>query len=274
MRSKEKNKWWIPAIIGVLTLILGMIAVELGFGYTKRRWDGRTRFTVVDLKNPITIWSVDPTDTTLVKFVLPDDLDVPTIGKGRWSAKSLPELTKKYGVGWAADSLSAFLGIPYTGVAGKMSFWDEASWVLLKRGKSVESVEIEDSNLITKKTAPDGMVSYGLSSLWKKRVGDTFFSSVLASSGWRLSVFNPTGVAGLGAKIARIAETAGYKVVSLSEGKDKPHNCVVLSRKDEREKLGVVWLQRYFNCDLAENDKLGSSELELILGDRFVEWAD
>jgi len=274
MRYKEKNRWWIPVIIGIGVLILGMVLVELGFSYTKRKWDGRSRFTVIDIRNPITIWSTDTGDTILLKFVLPDELDVPTIGKGRWVAKSLPELAKIHGVMWVADSLTAYLGVPYTGVLGKMGFWDELSWRLVSRGKNIEEVKIADSNLVIEKTAPDGLITYSLSSLWKKKAGDLFFSAQLAASGWRLAVFNPTGVSGLGAKVARIAETAGYKVVSLAEGKEKPENCIVQSHPDQKTKLGVVWLVGYFNCDLIENPRMGNLEIELILGDRFALWAD
>lgn len=273
-REKGIGRGWLMAGVGVLIVVLGMLGVEAVMSFSQKKWDGETRFTVVDVRGPVSVLSIDPGDTQVTRLLIPDELEIPTVGRGRWTAKAIPELAKKYGTKWAADSISAYMGIPFIGVMGNLGFWDEISFRLLTRGMTVNEVDMSGTSWLSKKTAPDGQVTYDLTSLWKKKAGEMFFSSVLAIQGWELSVVNPTGVAGLGAKLARIAETAGFKVIALSEGKDKPEKCIIQGQSTAKESLGINWLNRTYGCEFVANEDLATTSAVLILGDEFSGWGD
>ncbi len=272
---RKQSRMGLAAIVlGVVVLAAAAGAVELWSGFVKRSWDGRSRFTVLELANPVVIWTMERGDTQILKLVVPDDLEVSTIGKGVWAARAMPELAKKYGVDWAADSVSAFLGVGLTGVSGHMGFWDTLSWMTLQWGKETKEVKMAGSVWLTQKVAPDGLNVFHLSSAWKQKAEEIFFSSAIAAEGWKLSVINTTSVSGLGAKVARIAEAAGYKVIALAQGADTPQSCRVEGRLEQKESLGLTWLQNNFSCEFATADNLDTNELKLIVGKKFESWGD
>lgn len=127
---------------------------------------------------------------------------------------------------------------------------------------------------LIQKAAPDGLNVYHLSSAWKGKSEELFFSSAIAAEGWKLTVVNPTSVAGLGAKAARIAEAAGYKVIALAQGSDTPQSCRVESGAEQEEGLGVTWLVNNFGCEFATTESLDTNEIRLILGKKFESWGD
>jgi hypothetical protein len=266
-------RWWKAAIwVGVIVgLVVG--GAEMWSDFSGRRFDGKTRFTrLVPTEDTVEIWSFDPADGELIRLILPPELEVTTIQRGRWMAKAMPNLGDKYGWKWFGDSLAAFLGIPYTTVANAEGFWDRMTWMWLTRGKPVKDIEVIKTTWVVERTALDGQVVYDLSPAWQTKIGELFYSAAVAAGGWKLAVYNPTGVAGLGAKLARIAETQGFKVVVLAQGEGEEENCRVRAAEMSKEKTEVRWLKNYFGCDEETSGQLNADEVELIVGKRFSGW--
>ena len=91
----------------VVALMLGG-AIMLVVSYKGRRWEGRERFTVIQLGPPVVVASFDPQTGRGIKIELPDELEIETVGgRGTWR---LGVLLKAGEARWAADSVAEALG--------------------------------------------------------------------------------------------------------------------------------------------------------------------
>ncbi|OGD08199.1 hypothetical protein A2397_05675 [Candidatus Amesbacteria bacterium RIFOXYB1_FULL_44_23] len=265
---------WIKIVVGsglVILLIAGLF--EIAGSYQRRLWGGKSRFTVVSLGQPTIIYSVDPAFKGVgVKLILPDDLMVDTVdGRGTWKVGVLRPLEKKYGKAWLIDSLENSLGLMITDKLPLTNFWDFLGYGLTTFGIDWEEVKVSETYL-EEGTDPDGEKVLGLSMYWWKKVGELFFSANVASEGWQVSVFNSTNTTGLGYKMARVVETAGFKVIRVADTNQKTEKCVIKSNSADRNVWATQLLIKKWSCRWQENKELQEKEIELIVGESFSGW--
>jgi hypothetical protein len=261
-----------------LFVLMAVGTVEIWQSFNQRRWDGLSRFTVMEFdktRKDIRVLSVDPGTRAAVRMIIPEGMEIMTVGgKGVWKASSVTQLASKFGPVWAGDSVSDFLGIPYTAVAGDMSFWDELAWKILVRGVQWNELNLEDTGWIEESRDPDGAMVLGLNDVGKKKIGEIFYSTGLAKQGLQITVFNTTGVTGLGTRFSRIPENAGFKVIKVGEMDENIRQCQVQSNMHVRENAGVKWLIKNCRCMWKENNQLTDAEVNILVGEDYRVWLD
>ncbi len=261
----------------VLILIgMGIISAEVFNNYQRRVWDGFSRYTTVKTRgngDNISVSSIDPETGSGVKVILPGEMEIPTVnGKGIWKISSLSKLGLKNGVKWVADSVADFLGVPYTLVWEEMGFWDKLAWWNVSRGVEYKEISLADTSWIEENTDPDGEKVLGLSNIGQKNIGEMFFSSKLAKENLNVSVYNTTGIGGLGTRFSRVVENAGFKVVNVAAGKENIEKCEVRSNTNMKQNTGVRWLVRYFECMWSADPDLGDREVSIRIGKEYAGW--
>lgn len=243
---------------GVAIVFLALAAGIAGWGMRLER----VRMTEVVIGRPVTVVSVDPVSRQGLRLVLPDELEVETVGgKGRWRAKAMEELGRKFGRKWAADSIADYLEIAHnTGSLG----W---KWWWLKRRAVWQSLDLE-AGWVAPKTAPDGARVLELTGEARKKMGEWFMSEALASERLEVTVVNTVGVAGLGTHAAGVIENAGMKVAAIENSQVDVGECVVMGGKS----LGAEFVRKAFGCRQEKGEKMGEKEVRLILGSDYLKW--
>ena len=82
-------------------------------------------------------------------------------------------------------------------------------------------------------------------------------------------MFNSTDVLGLGYKVARVAETAGFKVTTVADALEKIQRCLVKSNLANKNNWVTKLLVKKWACRWKAGGALQDKELELIVGDGF-----
>lgn len=260
-------------ILGNFFIGILLVSSVTGFlSFRNRTWRGQDRFTVVTLEDGVKIQSFDPQNQQGKILLLPQDLEIQTVGgRGRWRIGALPELAKKFGERWAADSVTDYLGIGYTAIDNHLAGWDTFSWWWNGRSVEWQTVKLEDTGLLKEFVAPDGTKLQDLAPTWNSKAAEWFTSSAIAQEGMNLTLVNSTDVAGLGSHAARSITNAGIRVSAVSGQSEEINGCVVESTKADKEKLSTVWVKRTFGCSWNENGDL-QNELILKLGTHYREW--
>jgi hypothetical protein len=263
----------------LLVLIIigaGIISTEVFNSYQRRSWDGLSRFTAVKTGRngeDISVLSVDPETGSGVTVVLPGEMEIPTVnGKGVWKISALSKLGLKYGSKWVADSVADFLGVPYTLVWEEIGFWDRLAWWNVSRGVEFKNISLTDTSWIEENKDPDGEKVLGLSSIGQKKIGEMFFSSRLAKENLNISVYNTTGIGGMGTRFSRVVENAGFKVVNVAASQENIENCEVRSNTNMKQNTGVRWLVRYFECVWSTDSDLGDRDVNIRIGKEYAGW--
>lgn len=257
-------------------LLIVVIIISAGLTglivYGQRKWDFQSRFTVIELKSPVTISSFDPSTKQGVIITVPDNLLVDTVsGRGSFMASVLAKAGQEWGDAWSAESLADYLGITYTGIAGKLSLTDRFLWWFNGRKVSWEKIALAETSLVTELKDPDGIVVLRLAEHWPERAEDWFSSTNLAREKINVNIVNSTDVPGLGAHAARIIENAGVRVVAVSNSQTKFDKCRIESSEAEFKSLTGRWLQSQYKCDeVIKNDKPG--EIILTIGSDYKKW--
>lgn len=244
-------------------VLLVLLGVAVGVWFAGRgTWDGKSRFTVVSIGDAVKVESVDPAISGGVRFELPGNLEVETVGgKGKWRVEVLGKLAKKYGVRWAADSVADYLGIGYTAEKGGLWWW----WK--RRETEWREVDMVTEGLVREVTEVDGQKVLVTSENWEPSVRKWFVSGAIANENLSVEVENASGVDGAGINAARMIETAGIKVDKVESGEAENGKCTVVTSVEDKKKLGVVWLMRQLGCKW----KVGEG-VKVILGRDYGSW--
>lgn len=234
------------------------------FGRGQREWDGKVRFTVIELGPPVVIMSFDPQTQKGLKLKLPDDLEVQSVGgRGKWRAAVLAKAGENK---WGADSVAETLGITYVAVKDKMVMWDRWMWELVARKGEWQEINLEETALVEKEASTDGIMIWHLLPAWKLKVGGWFSSAAIASEQLKVRVINTTAVPGLGAEAATAIDNMGMKVVEVSSREPVRQKCLV---RGPRNLLGVRSMVKWFGCDYQVGE---GAELEI--GEEYRRWKD
>lgn len=242
----------------VIVLVLAAIA---GGMFVSRKWDGKTRFTIIDVKEGVNIESWDLQNKTGFKIKIPDNLEIQTSDGSKWLAVKIGRVSSPQ---WAAWEVSKSLGIPYTSEKSKLGLWDRLQWWLGTRSIDWQVIDMTEKGWTVETRAPDGLEIRKLSPKWETVTRDLFSSAVLINEGIGLTIINFSGIDGYGNLLARIVENAGIKVNMIKTGDGNLKGCLIKGNKEALKSLSAKNLLRIFTCRSQVED-LGR-DLELDLG--------
>ncbi len=235
------------------TLAILVVAMSL---LTGGKWDGRSRFTVISVNGGVRVASFDPQTGEGVKITFPQNwMIVGTEGKGEWLADKVGR----------ADLVAENLGILYTADAASMSWGDKLLW--WGWGKRVKWREIEGEQWMKKEQTVDGVEVWRLKETWDTVPREMMASAAVLTERLMVTVINTTSTPGLAAKIAKMLESSGLRVVATRTEEMPVQGCQVRSSKQSRLKIGVKLMMRSLGCSFREAE-LGENEVELFFGQR------
>lgn len=248
-RSLNKRPKGRASALLALLLFLG-VGVWMGGQYWARKWRGVGRFTLIGLENGVLIESLDPVNGWGVRMILPDELEVETVGgRGRWKAGNLRRGGDKFGTRWAADSVADYLGVGYIAVRGEMTAWDWISWWWLGRTVKWQEIDLERRGWVEEAVAVDGEKLVKLGPEWPGEARTWFVSSELAQEALSVTVVNTTDISGLGTHAARALESAGIRVGMIkSDTEAIADKCVVRASEENLKSRGVAWIVGTHGC--------------------------
>ncbi len=230
--------------------ILAILAMGLSiFG---GRWDGRARFTAIDVVGGVEIRSFDPVTGEGFKMKLPHNLEIETVGgRGKWLSAKIGQAGNK---SWAADSVADYLGIMYTTTTKS---WSElGSWFVMWR-----EVDMVKMGWVRPVQTVDGVEIMKLTQAWETAGRELFISQTVATQGWMIEVVNATGEVGAAARAARRIESSGMRVVKLDN-----RELIMDDRCEARSRKIVNLLVREWGCKWVEDRSLGEKEIVLTIG--------
>lgn len=259
--------WKLMVFLG-LVLIAGMIAGWIT--YDKRAWKGQERFTLIKTGVTVSIESFDPVTKKGIKLSLPDNLEVETVnGRGKWLAGALPRLADKYGWEWVGESISDFLGIGFTTVDRRMSWWDRWAWWRNQLQIEWHQADLAGPGLTGEETAADGMKVLNLADAWDDQAKTWFGSLGIMNEGIAVAVVNTTDVPGLGSHAARVINSAGMRVVTVGNDSKLIGRCEIEASEGLRASLSLRFLEQYFKCAGTTFVSDNRDEITVRLGDDY-----
>ena len=229
--------------------ILAILAMGLSiFG---GRWDGQSRFTVIDVVGGVEVRSFDPVTGEGFKMKLPDNLEIEAVdGRGKWLSVKIGQAGNE---SWAADSVADYLGVMYTTTK---SWWEWGSWLVTWR-----RIDMVKMGWVRPVRAVDGMEIMKLTQTWETQGRELFISQAVAAQGWTVEVVNATGEAGAAARAARRIESSGMRVVKLDN-----RELIMDDRCEVRSQKNVNLLVREWGCKWVLDKGLGEKEVVLTIG--------
>lgn len=220
------------------------------------KWDGQSRFTVISVHGEVRVASFDPRTGEGIEITFPKNWMIAgPDGRGEW-------LADKTG---RADLVAQNLGILYTADGVKMSWSDRLLWWWWN-GR-VKWREIKAEQWMKKERTVDGMEVWRLDETWGTAAKEMFASSAVLAERLMVTVVNTTGEPGLAARMARIVESTGMRVVATQTEEGRIQGCLVKSSKQSKSKTGVRLLIKSWGCGW-EAAEVGENEVELFLGQK------
>ena len=239
-------------------IIVGAVVVRVS--------NRKERFTVINIKNGVSVESFDPVTLSGIKLIIPDRLEVETVGgRGKWQAGVLEKAANKFGVKWATDSVADYLGISYTNGVKDWQWW----W--WERKGSWKTVNLEKTRWVREIEAIDGTKLLALASDWEGKAGEWFAQSNIVNEGLNVTVENTSGIEGLGTHAARVLESGGMKVRMIRSAAYEVGECEVVTNLQTRQTVGAGWLTRVFGCKWMESQE-ETGEVILKLGKNYRAW--
>ncbi len=237
-----------------LILSLSFILYSLFFILYSGKWDGQSRFTMVDLGPPVTISSFDPATHKGIHLLVPNNLEVDTSsGRGKFPAGSLAAAGTH---SWASESISSYLGIFVTGEMSQLKRVDKLRWWWSARQVEWKTVDLAKTQLVNYQQTADGQSVGKLAPKWEQVASEWFASLVISQEKLTIGVVNTTGVAGLAASVARSIETSGMKVIEVSNSSQEMDKCEIATPVSLKKSVGVQLMKTVYNCKWKEGDKL------------------
>ena len=116
-----------------------------------------------------------------------------------------------------------------------------------------------------KERTVDGVEVWRLDETWNTAAREMLASRAVLEERLMVTVINTTDEAGLAARMARIVENAGMRVVATQTGEAKVQGCQVVSSKQSKSKIGVRLIMKSLGCTWKEAE-MGENEVELLFG--------
>jgi hypothetical protein len=254
----------ILSVIGICVVVAAIFVIK---GFVQRKWDRETRFTVISFTPDVVIKSFDRDAKQGIILRLPKDLQIESIlGRGNWRAEVIDEAGD---LQWAAESIAEYLGITYTAIEKDLEWWDKLMWTTNAKDIAWREIDLAKTSYVEKKKLPDGMEVLTLSSNWDQKAREWFYDQNIASQALGVELINTTTAAGLGASAARVVESMGFKVRSLSSISEKVEKCLVKSNSELKNNVAVRKLLKTFNCRWETSQ---TQDVFLVLGTEYLQW--
>ena len=237
------------------------LVICLGFSifylmFSRRAWDGQSRFTVIYVNKGVRVVSFDPQTGEGIKINFPQSWVIAgSGGRGEW-------LAEKSG---RADLVAENLGILYTAEASRMTWGDRLQWWWW--GRKIKWREIDGQQWMKKEQTVDGVEVWKLDERWDTTAKEMLTSSAVQKERLEVTVVNTTLIPGLAAEVARMLESSGLRVVATQTGEAEIKGCRVTSSKQSKFKIGVMLMVKALGCIWSEAE-LGENEAELFFGQR------
>ena len=252
--------WKLVSVIIFFSILFSLFSILYS-----DEWDGRSRFTVVDVGPPVVVSSFDPATHKGLHLQLPDELEVVTSGgRGKLPAGSLVAAGSR---SWAAESVASYLGIFHQGEQSQLKWRDKLRWWWSSRKVEWQTVDLGGGKWINYHQTPDGVRVGELAPNWEQVSGEWFISLVIAQQQLSVKVVNTTPVAGLAATAARVIESSGMKVIEVTNALQEVDKCELAAPTALHKSVGVRLLLQQFHCDLEKGD-----QLTLYLGKQYQQW--
>ncbi|HJZ05917.1 MAG TPA: hypothetical protein VJ327_08760 [Patescibacteria group bacterium] len=275
MRFRKIFGGWI--VVGGIVLA-GVTIVAVTRGYLLRKWDGMSRFTIVDIgdgdESRTVVESFDPVSRRGVKLILPDNMEIDTVGgRGKWRVKMLSQAPSWFGgKKWAADSVADYMGIMYTGEKTLLGWWDNLAWWRWRSRVDWREKDVADSSWVEEVVAADGERMWRLGLNWDVEARELFVSAAIVGEKLNVTVVNTTITSGLGGHAARSLESAGLRVGLVKSDEDAGgERCKIVAGGNTLDSIGAKRMVGNFGCG-AEVGEFGEGEVELRLGINYQRW--
>lgn len=240
--------------------------------YLGRSWNGKERFTRINLGNDIQVESFDPVTKEGIRMTIPREMLISTVGnRGSWPAGVMTKMENKYGSKWAADSVADTLGISYT-ITGRLpNLWDKWSWWNWQNKIEWQEIDLGKTAAVTDGTDPDGVKVLLLSDWGEKKMAEWMISTAIAAEEIPVTVVNTTKTDGLGNHAARVINNTGMRVSAVLNTQENLPKCQLERPDNLKNSLTVDWLVKTFSCELSGAGKT-ATEVKLKLGNDYVKW--
>ncbi len=246
-RHVNKFKFLKPVFLWGGLALAGAVIYALGTFWLQRGWDGKSRFTVVDLGSPVRVLSFDPATHQGLRLTLPTDLWVSTgSGRGRFPVSTLVVAGSS---AWAARSITDELGIFSQGELTHLNWVDKWRWWWAARGVQWRAVDLAAAGLVNYHQTADGTSEGELAPNWEQTALGWFTSLTVAQEQLAVRVVNTTSVPGLAATAARQIETSGMKVVEVANSSDEVDKCHIVGSVQLQKSVGGRLMRQNYNCD-------------------------
>ena len=294
-RRKQKklyNRKFFKIII-ILVPVLGLIFLKSQTSL----WTNKSKLTTVSTSENgnVRVSVLAPQEGTITNLILPAESQVNVSSQfGVWRIKSIWELGENEGVSGQllARSVTKNFRFPVTAyferselLAGKKrihSFWEiltsESDLLMGDRfrilffatklkNSQITNINLSDTTYLTKTTSLDGEAGYSVGSTIPVSLSSIFIDKEIYESNYKVLIKNATGGSRTAETVGEIIEVLGARFVAFEKDNADNLDCEVLG-KDNRIIKKIVSV---FDCQRINTDPPGAFDLEIRLGEEFVE---
>jgi len=252
-------------------LVVGGVVVGLGMGWLwwSRAWNEKERITVIEMSKNIKVISVDPVAKVGVEVVLPDRLQIESVGgRGNWLAKAIGQAGEEK---WVADSVASYLGVSIDYTSSSLGWWDRWRFNNWRQEVKAKVLTLESESLTERKTLPDGLEILTLGPRWDELAQKEFADINVLREGVSVQVVNTTQTPGMGSSVARWLTSRGIKVAGIKVANSEVEDCVVRTVATKENSATLKYIMRVFGCKLEPGGE-EDDEVELVVGRAYRRW--
>jgi len=256
----------------VAVITVGVLVVGNGWKIKQmeRKWLIDQRITLVDIGQNISVSSVDLTNMTGVKVMMPANLNIQAIeGKGNWEVSAMIKLAEKNGREWLADSVANTLNVTYDAVYQDLNWPEKGYWWWKNRSANIITIDLAKEGFTDEREAPDGDKFRVISEIWGQKAKEYFASRIFLEENYILRLQNASTVPGLGFKTAQILENAGVNVFEVVKSETGVNKSRLIVPEELKKNPSIIWMAQVFSCEtvIKPGDKA-----DLIIGEEYRKW--
>lgn len=300
-RRKLRKKRNLTSGLKLASLVVFLILMlGLGLFWSLRNgvWDKNEKLSIVtNQENSVTITTLNPRVGEITNINIPGNTQVEVAHQlGTWRIESVWQLGNDEGLegkllaktvtkyfkfpvyAWSGEGLIPLVsGNPvnilkslFTPVSTNLTFGDRIQIALFSMGVSNTgrvNIDLVDTPHLKKTRLVDGEEGYIVVREPSQRILSVFADTTISKGGFRVFIKDQTSMPGLAEEVGKILEVLGAKVASIEkrEGESVEH-CLVRGGKKTAERVA-----RYFGCDVSESELGEGFDLEIVLGENFIE---
>lgn len=269
-------------IFSVAAVLLVSLLGKTFLSWRNQVWLLGARLTLVVGQAPPKVLTYDPQTKTVVQFVIPANTSLSASADfGLLFAGRLWEFGEQKGMAGAilASSVSRNFGIPVDawvkddkGFFGKtnLTIFDRARLFLALRTAKKTGIDLVKNRVVVAQKFPDGEEGFVVVPEEATSVlGDVFRDEKVFAESKTLAIINGSGKTGLATNVAKIAQSMGVRVISVSDAPQPDEECLVRGAEADINSFSAQRLARLFSCRIVQGEAEAAS-LELVLGPGFA----